>query len=267
LLTEPLAELSNSVAPAKAGVQKLAENLDSGLRWNEAQGLLQEARGEETVFWKAVIFDLDGTLLDTLSDLSDAMNRVLHQMGFATHSTGEYRRFVGNGALMLVKRALPQESHDEELVRSCLTAFLRDYGMNWMIRTRPYDGVSEMLDTLVESGFRMAILSNKPDEITKISVRELLSKWTFDAVIGQRDGVPLKPEPTGALEIAELLHIQPSECVYLGDSPVDMETAIAAGMLPVGVLWGFRSQEELLEGGARVLIREPTELLGVLEKL
>jgi len=217
------------------------------------------------VFWKGILFDLDGTLLDTLGDLSDAMNHVLEGMGFPLHSKDAYRYFVGNGALMLVKRALPENRRDDDLVRSCLNAFLREYGENWMVETRPYKGVAVMLDALTKRGLRMAILSNKRDEITKKSVRELLSKWTFDAVVGQQEGIPVKPDPTAALEIAERLHIEPAEFVYLGDSAVDMETALAAGMFPVGALWGFRSEGELVSGGARVLIREPTELIEVLE--
>jgi phosphoglycolate phosphatase len=219
------------------------------------------------MFWRGVLFDLDGTLLDTLADLSNAMNRVLEQLGFATHSIDSYRRFVGNGALMLVRRALPEDRCDEELVRSCLDAFLQEYGMNWMVLTRPYEGIPEMLDALTGRGFRLAILSNKPDEITKRCVSELFSKWTFDAVVGQREDVPLKPDPTAALKISKQLNVAPSEFVYLGDSAVDMETARAAGMFPVGVLWGFRLEAELLEAGARVLIREPAELLDVLESL
>jgi phosphoglycolate phosphatase len=219
----------------------------------------------ETMFWKGVLFDLDGTLLDTLADLSDAMNRVLQQMGFPPHSKEAYRRFVGNGASMLVKRALPENRRDDELICSCLDAFLREYGEKWMVRTRPYKGVPAMLDALTNSGLKMAVLSNKRDEITKMSVRELLSKWTFDAVVGQREDVPLKPDPMAALEIAEHLHIPPEEFAYLGDSAVDMETAIAAGMFPVGALWGFRSGDELLAGGAKVLISEPIDIIEVLE--
>jgi phosphoglycolate phosphatase len=218
------------------------------------------------MFWKGVLFDLDGTLLDTLADLSDAMNRVLGQMGVPTHSTEEYRSLVGNGALMLVRRALPQDPRDDALVHSCLDAFLQEYGRNSIVRTRPYEGIPEMLDALTERGFLLAILSNKPHEITKRCVSELLSQWTFDAVIGQREDVPLKPDPTAALRISKQLQVAPAEFVYLGDSGVDMETARAAGMFPVGVLWGFRSQAELLKAGARVLIREPAELLDILEQ-
>jgi phosphoglycolate phosphatase len=217
------------------------------------------------MFWKGVLFDLDGTLLDTLADLSDAMNRVLRQMGFPQHSASSYRHFVGNGALVLVKRALPESKRNDDLVSSCLHAFLREYGENWMVKTRPYRGVPAMLDALTNRGFKMAVLSNKKDEITKMTVRELLSKWTFDSVVGQREDVPLKPDPAAAFEIADRLHIPPAEFAYLGDSAVDMETAVAAGMFPVGALWGFRPEDELVAGGARVLIREPPDLIEVLE--
>jgi len=215
---------------------------------------------------KAIIFDLDGTLLNTLEDLADAVNRILRERGFPTHSLDAYRYFVGDGSEMLVKRALPDSTRDDGVVvRSCLDAFLRDYGQNWMVRTKPYDGVPAMLDALTGCGLKLAILSNKKDAITKKSVKALLSKWTFDAVVGQRDGVPAKPHPGAALEIAGQLRMTPEEFIYLGDSAVDMKTAVAAGMFPVGALWGFRTSEELLAGGAAVLINRPMDLLEVLE--
>lgn len=215
---------------------------------------------------KAIIFDLDGTLLNTLEDLADAVNRVLRERGFPTHSLDAYRYFVGNGSEMLVKRALPDSRRDDKVaVRSCLDAFLRDYGQNWMVKTKPYDGVPAMLDALTALGLNLAILSNKKDEITKKSVKELLSKWTFDAVVGQRDEVPAKPDPAAALEIARQLQMVPEELIYVGDSAVDMKTAVAAGMFPVGALWGFRTSEELLTGGAASLIGRPMDLLQVLE--
>jgi phosphoglycolate phosphatase len=214
---------------------------------------------------KAVLFDLDGTLLNTLDDLADAVNRVLRAKGFPTHSVDAYRYFVGNGSLMLVMCALPQNRRDDPTVRSCLEAFLRDYGQNWMVKTKPYDGVPAMLDALAERGLKLAVLSNKRDDLTKKSVRELLSRWKFDAVIGQRDEVPAKPDPAAALEIADRFHLPAGEFIYLGDSAVDMKTAVAAGMSPVGALWGFRTGEELLAGGARALIGRPMDLIDILE--
>jgi phosphoglycolate phosphatase len=134
-----------------------------------------------------------------------------------------------------------------------------------MVKTRPYDGVPALLEGLTGQGFKMAVLSNKIDEITKESVAHLLSLWRFDTVVGQRQGVPAKPDPTAALEIAGRLGVSPAEFVYVGDSAVDMKTAVGAGMFPVGALWGFRSEDELLDGGARVLIGEPQDLLRFLK--
>jgi phosphoglycolate phosphatase len=218
------------------------------------------------ISFRAVLFDLDGTLLNTLEDLSDAMNRVLEKEGFPTHRVDAYRYFVGNGSSMLVKRALPPERREDDgLIRSCLDRFLGEYRLNWMVKTRPYDGVPALLEGLTGQGFKMAVLSNKIDEITKESVAHLLSLWRFDTVVGQRQGVPAKPDPTAALEIAGRLGVSPAEFVYVGDSAVDMKTAVGAGMFPVGALWGFRSEDELLDGGARVLIGEPQDLLRFLK--
>jgi phosphoglycolate phosphatase len=218
------------------------------------------------MFYKAVLFDLDGTLLNTLEDLADAVNRVLDQRGFPMHPLDAYRYFVGDGSLLLVKRALPGSKRDDaELVASCLDAFLDEYGRNWMVKTKLYEGVATLLDVLTERGLKMVVLSNKKDEITKKTVSLFLSKWKFEAVVGQREEVPTKPDPAGAMEIVRLLGIAPGEFVYVGDTAVDMKTAVAAGMLPVGALWGFRSREELLEGGASALISYPVGLLEVLE--
>ena len=132
------------------------------------------------------------------------------------------------------------------------------------MKTRLYDGVPEMLDALTGRGLRIAVVSNKPDDFTKQCVAYFLPNWRFDAVIGQRDEIPHKPDPAGALEAAERLNIHTGDCLYLGDSAVDMKTAVAAGMFPVGALWGFRSAKELRENGAQVLIKRPLEVLDLL---
>ncbi len=218
----------------------------------------------KTMTYKAIIFDLDGTLLDTLEDLGDAVNRVLTAKGFPTHKIDAYRYFIGDGEAMLITRALPEEKRSDELVSICLEEYRQDYSRNWNVNTRPYDGVAEMLDALVSHGFKLAILSNKPHEFTKLCVSGLLSKWTFDAVFGQREPIPRKPDPAGALKIAGELKIPPSEFLYLGDTAVDMKTAIAANMFPVGVLWGFRSAEELQQSGAQVLLKRPMDIMNIL---
>lgn len=189
--------------------------------------------------YKAVLFDLDGTLLDTIEDIGAAANRILEQNGFPIHSMDAYRRFVGDGALNFIIRALPEDKRIDTIIHPCLDAFLEDYGRNWNVKTKPYDGIPELLDTLTARRLKMAVLSNKPHEYTKQCMAGFLSDWNFDVVFGQRDDVPGKPDPAGALEIAEQLNIAPSDFLYLGDTETDLKTSIAAGMFPVGALWGF----------------------------
>lgn len=211
--------------------------------------------------FSAVVFDLDGTLLDTLEDLGDAVNRVLADHGFPAHPMDAYRYFVGEGSAVLVERALPESDRGSDVYRECLAAFMADYDRSWKVKTRLYDGISAMLDSLTALGIDLAILSNKSHEFTVKCVQDLLSEWQFKAVFGLRDDVPRKPDPAGALEISRLLGATPDRMLYLGDTATDMQTAVSCGMFPVGVLWGFRDREELLENGAKVLIQHPRELL------
>ena len=145
--------------------------------------------------YKAIIFDLDGTLLDSLADIADATNRVLTSEGFPIHSVDAYREFVGYGAEELIRRVLPSEHCDPETVRRCLQAYLLDYGRNWNIKTKPYPGISEMLDLLKKHEFRLAVLSNKPEEFTQECVRRFFPRWKFDAVLGASKNIPHKPDP------------------------------------------------------------------------
>jgi len=213
--------------------------------------------------YKAVIFDLDGTLLDTINDLADSMNSVLEHFNFPIHDTEAYKYFVGNGMRKLVERAFPETERTEENLKRGHAALLEEYNKRWDNKTRPYDGIPELLDALLEKGIKVAVLSNKAHEFTKLVVEKFLGKWKFDAVLGERNGL-VKPDPTGALEIAKQLGVETSECLYLGDTAVDMKTATSAGMHAVGVLWGFRKADELKEGGARILISHPAEVLDLL---
>jgi phosphoglycolate phosphatase len=215
--------------------------------------------------YKAILFDLDGTLLDTLKDIGASVNRVLEGKGFPTHELDTYRYFVGDGSVVLINRALPKEKRNDDVIRTCLTEFLEDYGRNLNVKTKPYEGIPEMLDALNDRGLKMAVLSNKPHEFTKQCVTELLSNWNFDVVIGQRNGAPPKPDPAGALEVAKRLNIPPADFLYIGDSGVDMKTAVASGMFPVGVLWGFRSMGELKDNGSLALVDRPSEILSLLD--
>lgn len=215
---------------------------------------------------RAVLFDLDGTLLDTLEDLCNAVNRVLALHGFPLHPLDRYRYFIGDGARVLFERALPSECCDEATLRQCLAEFREDYGRNWNVATRPYAGIAHLLDHLTVRGIARCVLSNKPHETTEKCVRGLLANWKFHVVLGLREGVPKKPDPTAALEIAARLGVHPSEVLYLGDTGTDMKTAVAAGMFPVGALWGFRPEQELREQGARVCVATPAEVLSLLDE-
>lgn len=211
--------------------------------------------------YSAVIFDLDGTLLDTLDDIGEAANRVLIQRGFAPHPPDSYRYFVGEGVRVLFERSLPVEARTADVLAACAEDFRRAYAECWNVQTRPYDGIEDLLAALVGRGVRLAVLSNKPDVFTKLCVREYFPRFPFAAVLGQRDGTPRKPDPAAAREIAAAMDLAPERFVYLGDTAVDMQTALAAGMFPVGALWGFRPVAELLSGGAREVIDRPAELL------
>jgi phosphoglycolate phosphatase len=218
------------------------------------------------VQFKAVIFDLDGTLLDTLEDIADAMNSVLAEDGFPTHALESYRTFVGDGVRTLARRTLPETQRDEKSVDRFTARMRAAYARNWNAKTTPYPGVPEMLDAIAERDLKIAILSNKPDDFTRLCVEELLPKWRFDVVAGHRDGIPLKPEPGGAVAVASQLGFPPAEILYVGDSGMDMQTAVGAGMTPVGVLWGFRSRKELLDAGAAALAVVPSDVVSFLDR-
>ncbi len=212
--------------------------------------------------YKAVVFDMDGTLLDTLEDLADAMNRVLEARGLPVHPVDAYRFFVGSGAKNLVLRTLPADRPD--LAAECLQDFLREYEANWTVKTRLYDGVAELLDALTARGIPMAVLTNKPQEFAELCMKAFLPAWDFALTLGQMPGVPVKPDPAGPRQVIRHLGVAPEEILYLGDTAVDMRTAVGAGMFPVGVTWGFRPEDELRASGAAVIIDHPMELLDLL---
>jgi phosphoglycolate phosphatase len=216
--------------------------------------------------FRAVIFDLDGTLLDTLEDIADSANSVLRRRGFPAHPTDEYRYFVGDGVRKLIERILPPEKRTETFVDLCLAEMRQEYGGRWNVKTRPYDGVPELLDSLRGHGVKRAVLSNKPDDLTRACVDELLSDWSFDVVAGYGGEIPHKPDPTGALEVARRLGVNPDRIAMVGDSDIDMRAAVDAGMYPVGATWGFRPREELAAAGALELLDRPLDLLAVIDR-
>jgi phosphoglycolate phosphatase len=214
--------------------------------------------------FEAVIFDLDGTLLDTLEDIANTLNTVLEAHGYPIHSLDDCRFLVGYGMRELVRRALPETLEDEKTFERLLQEMQALYAQNWNINSRPYEGIDRLLDFLTVKGIKKAILSNKPDHFTKLCAESLLSRWRFDTVMGHHAGITHKPAPEGALLVAGMLGCQPSQILYAGDSGIDMQTAVAAGMYPVGVLWGFRPEAELRANGAARVVESPDEIITML---
>jgi phosphoglycolate phosphatase len=214
----------------------------------------------------AVVFDLDGTLLDTIADIARAMNTVLERHGIRAQPHEAYRIMVGSGFRSLVERATARAGAvaGEELVAAMTAELREEYARNPVVETAPYAGVPQLLDTLAANDVPCAVLSNKADDLVQVIVHELLGRWEFRAVLGLRDGSPAKPDPATALEVAAALGAPPGEIIYLGDSDVDMETATRAGMVAVGAGWGFRGEEELREAGASAVLSEPLELLDMI---
>ncbi len=215
--------------------------------------------------YKAILFDLDGTLLDTLKDIGNASNRVLLKHQFPVHPIDSYRQFVGDGVNTLFARALPPEKATDPLIRICMKEFEEEYAGTWNEETTLYPGISEMLDLVRARGLKMAVLSNKPHEFTRYCVEAFFPEWEFNVVQGIHASIPHKPDPAGALAIAHRVGIAPGSFLYLGDTGTDMRTARTAGMFPVGALWGFRSSEELIENGAKALASHPLEIAQFLQ--
>jgi phosphoglycolate phosphatase len=213
---------------------------------------------------KAVIFDLDGTLLDTLDDLADSTNTVLKQHGFPTHDREAYRYYVGDGIINLIMRSLPQEHSTADFAKELLPEINTEYGRCLNNRTQPYEGIRELLSELSARSIRLAVLSNKPHHFTTELVRSYFPDVPFDFVFGFREGIPRKPDPSSVLDIVKKLNCLKNEVLYVGDTDTDMKTAAAAGLYAVGISWGFRPIEELADSGANAILEKPMDLLELL---
>ncbi len=213
--------------------------------------------------YKAVIFDLDGTLVDSVADIANAANASLQRNGFPHRDVDEYRLFIGEGAEGMIKKALPQNASRADIGR-CLEGFMLSYREGFDVLTKPYDGIEKLLGALCGGGVTIAVLSNKPQEMTSKIVRSLLSDWPFAEIVGHSGETPRKPDPAGALGLCSRISIGPEQTAFVGDSAIDMKTAVAAGMLPVGVLWGFRSRDELVGAGARYVMEHPADLTDII---
>lgn len=214
---------------------------------------------------KTIIFDLDGTLLNTLADLADSANHTMEQMGFPTYSLDKYRYFVGNGVPKLLERCLPEDKRTEENIQTARKLFAEYYNVHFADKTKPYDGVAELLENLKKSGVKMAVASNKSDEFTQSIVKRFFGN-VFDMVQGGRADVPKKPAPDIAYGIMDKLGAVPVNTYFAGDSNVDMFTAKNAGITAIGCLWGFRTKEELIDGGAKFLAEKPSDIYDIIMK-
>ena len=208
--------------------------------------------------YDTIIFDLDGTLTNTLEDIADAMNRALRLHGLPEHPTEAYRMMIGNGARKLAERAVGEHREQMETVLADYQAY---YETHTQVKTKPYPGIPETLKALQAAGVNLCVLSNKPHADTMNVVTSFFPEIEWAMIRGQMPGVPVKPDPAGAQAMVDALCVQPGHCLYAGDSGVDMETARNAGMVPVGVLWGYRDAQELTENGALKLVERPEELV------
>ncbi|MFU8779498.1 MAG: HAD family hydrolase [Kiritimatiellia bacterium] len=210
---------------------------------------------------KAVLFDLDGTLLDTLDDLADSMNLALRNLGFPPHERNTYKTAVGDGVHLLAERVLPLQHRTPETIRDLVAEMQKIYSSAWMNKTRPYHQIPALLETLQNRQIRTAVLSNKPDAKTRICVDHYFGSQHFDSVMGASPAFPLKPDPAAVRHILQIMAIPAAEWLYLGDTNTDMQTARNAGIKAVGVTWGFRDRKELWENGAEILIDTPLALI------
>jgi phosphoglycolate phosphatase len=215
---------------------------------------------------RGLIFDLDGTLLNTLNDIADSMNAVLTSRGFPSHKTESYRYFVGDGMDVLVRKSLPKDLNDTQIINACFLEMKQTYAARWNIKTVLYDGIGDVLVQLKNKGCSLSVLSNKIHEITVETVHHYFKPAQFDLVIGAGQ-FKKKPDPQAALYIAKNTGFDTSEFLFVGDSGVDMRTAVTAGMHPAGALWGFREKMELAENGAEYLLNTPSEIISVLNQI
>ena len=215
---------------------------------------------------KAILFDLDGTLADTITDIANAVNITLKRHGYPTHPVESYKLMVGNGFAMMMQRALPQDlALDKEAFEGLVSEATERYQSIALDTTAPFQGVTQTLQELIVRGIKLGVLSNKPDQLTKMIISALFPDVPFVAIEGDLPNRPKKPDPSRALEMLKSIDIQPEDAFFVGDSGVDMDTARNGKMVPCGATWGYRSVEELKEHGARILLMKPRDILDHLD--
>ncbi len=216
--------------------------------------------------YKAVIFDLDGTLVNSLDDLAVATNYALGKYGFKTYPVEDYKYLVGNGMVSLIERAIGPEKLSPDSFKAVFDCFMNYYRGHYLVHTDVYEGITQAVSELKNMGLRLAVVSNKADDMTNIIVKEFFGD-IFDKVTGKREGYPTKPDPTLTLKIIDEMGVKPEECIFVGDSGMDCANAVNSGCYPLGVLWGFRKKEELLQNGAKTLIKHPSEIIPFVKEL
>ena len=212
---------------------------------------------------KTVIFDLDGTLLDSIEDIASSMNKVLESLQLPTHKIEDYKHFVGGGVDMLVENALNNQS--KEIKDEVIKRFKIEYDGKLHSKTLPYDGIYELLDELKKLDINLAVLSNKPHEFTVSYVNHFFKNYNFKEIHGQKKDVPKKPDPKAALDIVKCLDSSCENTYFIGDTKIDMQTAKSANMTAIGVLWGFRDEKELRDFGADFIVSNPLEILKIIK--
>lgn len=214
--------------------------------------------------FKGVIFDLDGTLVNSLEDIADAMNSVLQDLNYPTHNYDTYQYFIGSGLRNLVSKALPETHNDEKHIDHCYQLMIEKYSDNCTRKTKSYDGIRELLDLLISQNIKLSVFSNKSDDLTKKVVADLFPNY-FNPVVGLSVEALKKPNPSEAIAISKSLGLKTEEIIFVGDSGIDMQTATNANMLAVGVSWGYRPEEELIANGAKLVLSHPLDLIQILQ--
>ncbi|MEG1886977.1 MAG: HAD family hydrolase [Oscillospiraceae bacterium] len=216
---------------------------------------------------KAVLFDLDGTLINTLADLCDSANYSLKKMGYPPQPLNNFKMYVGDGIPKMLERAMPKPMACHSNIEKAKAFFMEYYSVHNSDKTAHYDGMPQLIAELRKKGFKTAVVTNKDEKMAKVILDKLYGENTFDLIFGAREGVPTKPDPTLALMAMKELKVLAQECVFIGDSGVDIKTAVNSGAFPVGVLWGFRGRDELVSSGAKQLINHPSELISIIDTL
>lgn len=211
--------------------------------------------------YRAVIFDLDGTLLYTLGDIADALNRALSRFSLPQYTENEYKAMVGYGLKDVTRRVMGQAYNDDDLFENVYQAVLEEYRKFPVEKTKPYPGIPSMLDRLVEMGIAISVLSNKEDPLVQLITEKILSSWSFKVIRGSIPEVPPKPDPASVYEILKVMEVDAGETLFVGDSGADMHTAGNSGIYSIGVSWGYRSVEHLKGEGAQYIAFSPADIV------